>query len=143
MRKLFITILLGVWMPALVSSQMVNELRTTAMECYELKDYACAEIYLRDLVRLEKDADKLAGYCLMLGSILSESEDVKEAFKYFKIAIKNNPELVEAWVKRGILYSNEGNTKKALADFEKALEIEPDNELALSQRAEILSENGN
>jgi tetratricopeptide (TPR) repeat protein len=48
----------------------------------------------------------------MLGSILSESEDVKEAFKYFKIAIKNNPELVEAWVKRGILYSNEGNTKR-------------------------------
>ncbi|GAO29237.1 tetratricopeptide repeat protein [Geofilum rubicundum] len=141
MKKLFIVILMGVWMPALVSAQMVNELHKTALECYELKDYACAQIYLQDLVKLEKDPEKLAGYCLMLGTIFSESGEVKEAFKNFKVAIKKNPQLVEAWIKRGILYSNEGNARKALSDFEQALEIDPENELALSQRAQLLAEN--
>jgi len=128
-------------MPFLVSGQMSKELHTTAMECWELKDYACAEIYLQDLIKLEKNSELLADYCLKLGSILSESGDSKEAFKMFKMALKMNPQSAETYVKRGDLYSREGNSKKALADFDKALEIDPDYAPALSHKAGLLVEN--
>lgn len=138
MKKLLLLIMLGVWMPFLVSGQMSKELHATAIECWELKDYACAEIYLRDLIKLEKEAELLADYCLKLGSILSASGDSKEAFKMYKEAIKMNPQSAETYVKRGELYSSEGNSKKALADFDKALEIDPDYAPALSHKAELL-----
>ncbi len=133
--------MLGVWMPFLVSGQMSKELHTTAMECWEVQDYACAEIYLRDLVNLEKDSELLADYCLKLGSILSESGESKEAFKMYKEALKMNPQSAVTYVKRGELYSREGNSKKALADFDSALEIDPDYAPALSHKAELLVEN--
>ncbi len=143
MKKFFLFIVLGVWMPLLASGQMSKELHTTAMECWELADYACAEIYLRDLVKLEKETEQLADYCLKLGSILSETGDSKEAFKMFKMALKMNPQSAETYVKRGELYSSMGNNKKALADFDKALEIDPGYAPALSHKAELLVENTN
>ncbi|MCA1745161.1 MAG: tetratricopeptide repeat protein [Bacteroidales bacterium] len=140
MRNFILLIMFVAWMPFGASGQMSKELHTTAMECWELKDYACAEIYLRDLIKLESDPEWLVDYCLKLGTILSQPGDSKEAFKLFKMAIKMNPQSTEAYVKRGELYSSEGNNKKALADFEKALEIDPGYAPALSHKAELLVE---
>ena len=128
-------------MPFLISAQMSKELHATAMECWNLKDFACAEIYLQDLIKLETDSELLADYCLKLGTIQSESGDSKEAFKMLKLAIKLNANSAEAYVKRGELYSREGNSKKALADFDQALEIDPEYAPALSHKAELLVEN--
>ena len=141
MRNFLLLILFVGWMPFVASGQMSKELHTTAMECWELKDYACAEIYLRDLIKLETDSEFLVDYCLKLGTILGESGDSKEAFKLYKMALKLNPQSTETYVKRGELYSSEGNSKKALADFEKALSIDPDYAPALSHKAELLVEN--
>jgi tetratricopeptide (TPR) repeat protein len=143
MKKFFIVMFLSIGMPFFLSAQMAKELHATAMECWELADYTCAEIYLQDLIKLEQESEQLADYCLKLGFIKSESGDPKEAHKMLKMALKLNPQLVEAYVRRGVLYSSEGNAKKALADFEKALEIDPDNELALSHRAELMAANMN
>ncbi len=135
MKKFLLVIMLGVLTPTLVLAQMAKELHATAMECWELQDYACAEIYLQDLIKLEKDSEQLADYCLKLGSILSESGDSKEAFKMFKMALKKNPESVEAYVKRGELYSSEGNSKKDLSYFYNAMENDADRAPAISKKS--------
>lgn len=140
MRNFLLLLVFVVWMPFGVSGQMSKELHTTAMECWELKDYACAEIYLRDLIKLETDPELLSDYCLKLGSIHQASGDSKEAFKLFKMALKMNPQSTEAYVKRGELYGSEGNNKKALADFDKALAIDPGYAPALSHKTELLVE---
>jgi len=141
MKNNLIILIIVVLSPFVVNGQVSNELHNTAMECWELADFSCAEIYLRDLVKLEKDSELLSDYYLKLGIILSESGSSKEALKMFKLALKQNPHFVDAYVKRGELYSREGNIKKARADFDEALKLEPGCESARNNIAQLMSEN--
>ena len=52
--------------------------------------------------------------------------DVPEAIRYFKLAIRFNPELSEARYHLGIIYLNQREFDLAEENFKKALELKPD-----------------
>jgi tetratricopeptide (TPR) repeat protein len=56
--------------------------------------------------------------------------------------IDKSPEKARGWFKRGQTFMNEGNEEKALEDFEKAIEIEPDFRSAYTYKGLIHFENG-
>jgi len=55
----------------------------------------------------------------------------EEAEKWFSKAIYWNPKYAEAWYNRGFNYELDGKLAKARADYEKAMEIEPNFPLAI------------
>jgi tetratricopeptide (TPR) repeat protein len=55
-----------------------------------------------------------------------QSGDRVKAFHFMNEAVEGNPSSPEAYFGRGILYLSEKNKKKALADLEKAKELNPD-----------------
>jgi tetratricopeptide (TPR) repeat protein len=57
--------------------------------------------------------------------------DYEEAVKWFSKAIFWSPKYADAWYNRGFSYELSGQFSKARADYEKAMEIEPNFPLAL------------
>lgn len=51
----------------------------------------------------------------------------KERIERYTAELLSNPNSASVYFNRGTVYSNQGESGKALADFEKAAEIEPDN----------------
>jgi tetratricopeptide (TPR) repeat protein len=49
-----------------------------------------------------------------------------EAMQEFNLVIEDNPELAPAYADRGILYDRMGEHRKALADYRKAIELDPE-----------------
>jgi len=63
----------------------------------------------------------------------SRGGDVEQALKLLNHAIELNPDLERAYVFRGVAYQELGQTEKAVADWQKALEINPNSRLAKLQ----------
>ena len=62
---------------------------------------------------------------------LRDKGDYKKSIKYFKKAVKVNPEDPKSWLERGISLYNMGKFGEAIRYYEKTLEIEPSNPYAL------------
>ena len=67
--------------------------------------------------------------------------NANDALTYFDVAIARDPRNYLTIFQRGATYLSLGNNGKATQDFDKALEIRPDFEGALLQRAKIKSRN--
>ncbi|MCZ6731367.1 MAG: tetratricopeptide repeat protein [Gammaproteobacteria bacterium] len=50
----------------------------------------------------------------------------KDALTDFNLAIKRQPEFAGTYASRGILYDRMGEYEKAIADYERALQLDPD-----------------
>ncbi len=66
----------------------------------------------------------------------------RQAIRDFSESLKRNPMDSDAYGKRGIEYVEEGDWEKALADFDQALEINPDNPYIRARRASVLKKLG-
>ena len=60
-----------------------------------------------------------------LGSFALKQNQRKEAFNYFNLAIKLQPNYADACSNRGNLYAQSGNSEAALKDFNKAIGLKP------------------
>ncbi|MEZ5829451.1 MAG: tetratricopeptide repeat protein, partial [Hyphomicrobiales bacterium] len=60
----------------------------------------------------------------------------KEAIADFDKALELDPNLVEAYVERGVLFANNRRYDDAIGDYNRALEIDPTNAKAYAMRAE-------
>lgn len=63
--------------------------------------------------------------------------DSKDALVYFDVAITRDPKNYLTFFRRGAAYLSLGRTQQAQQDFDKVLELKPDFEGALVQRAKI------
>jgi DnaJ family protein C protein 3 len=68
--------------------------------------------------------------------------ETNDALTYYDVAISRDPNNYLTLFKRGATYLSLGRTHQAISDFDKVLEIKPDFEGALLQRARIESKNG-
>lgn len=84
---------------------------------YEKDEYAVA------IRRLQ--SNKWAFKSVKDGVAYFKSGNHVEAYQCLNKALQIDPENVEAFVARGALFANNNNIKKAIEDFEKALEINP------------------
>ncbi len=60
-----------------------------------------------------------------MGTASVELNRLEDAEKYFLKALEINPENAEIRHNLGVVYSNMGNTEKAIEEIEKAIEIQP------------------
>jgi tetratricopeptide (TPR) repeat protein len=85
-----------------------------------------AESWYRKLLDIDKTY-KSTNY--NLAYILFLKEKYEEAIKFFNESIKKDPANIDAYYGRGLCFKSLGNTEQAKKDFEKALEINPSDEL--------------
>src|SRR5687768_10893704 len=65
-----------------------------------------------------------AQHTLVQGDMLFVKKDFRGAIGMYDQAIAADPYLREAYLKRGIAYRGHGDHERALADFDKALELD-------------------
>ena len=62
-----------------------------------------------------------------------ETEDKLSAIAFFLLIVKNYPASANAYDSLAEAYERAGNTEKAMENYKKALELNPDNEHARSK----------
>lgn len=62
-----------------------------------------------------------------LGNILKADDENKKALQYYSKAIELNPNFVEGYLARGVLYAEIHRFETAYVDFSKCIELDPDN----------------
>jgi tetratricopeptide (TPR) repeat protein len=77
----------------------------------------------------------LAQHALVQGDMMLVQKDYRGAIGMYDQAIAGDPYLREAYLHRGIAYRGNGNFERALADFAKAVELDPNYGPAYTERA--------
>ncbi|MEM2920515.1 MAG: tetratricopeptide repeat protein [Candidatus Nitrosocaldus sp.] len=62
-------------------------------------------------------------------------ENLEEAIQYFDLALRLDPNFVDAWIKRGYCFFHLNNYSQAITSYDKALAIEPNNTEAWNLKA--------
>jgi tetratricopeptide (TPR) repeat protein len=65
----------------------------------------------------------------------AEKEDWDHAIECLTEHIRNHPKDADAYMGRGNVYESKGDLTKAIADYSKAIELEPEDAICLCQRA--------
>ena len=66
-----------------------------------------------------------AEYFNMAGNTAKEKKDGTRAIYYYTKAIEADPDYIEAYLNRGEMYYYVNEHEKALADFDKVIELRP------------------
>ena len=59
------------------------------------------------------------------------------AIKYYEDIIKNQPDNLQAWLKKGLIHANLKHPNSATKCFNKVLEIDPNNSIALDHKNKL------
>jgi Flp pilus assembly protein TadD len=111
----------------------IAEMGYTMMEQGRLKD---AQTVFQGLVI----SNPYDGYFhAVLGSIYQKLGIVDGAIEEYTLAIGLDPANVEAYVNRGELIMSKGNFTQAAADFRNAIELDPDGDNPVANRARALA----
>ncbi len=62
-------------------------------------------------------------------------EELEEAIQYFDLALRLDPNFIDAWIKRGYCFFHLGNYSQAILSYDKALAIDPSNTEAWNLKA--------
>ena len=102
-------------------------------------DAKAAEKAIDEAVRVLKAKDdvKELAKAYVLRAQISEDDDKKLAD--FDAAVKADPESIEAWQGRALMYLQKGDNEKALADLKHLVEKAPENPAAIGALAEALT----
>ncbi len=103
-----------------------------------------ATTFLDDVMRLLPKRLTVEQYLEALdlfeqGFALMEEQNWEEAIRYFKMSIEINDTSPQPFSNMGICYSKLGQNARALAAYDKAIELDPDYEPALVNRAIVAS----
>jgi tetratricopeptide (TPR) repeat protein len=123
----------------------VKEGNATAAEYYELgsvyldkKLFAQAVPHLQKAIKLrELEGADLAAVYNALGYSYFAQEQYDLAVRHYKDALKNYPDYVVALNNLGHVYEKKSLTTKAIEAYDKALELDPNNETS-KRRSESL-----
>jgi tetratricopeptide (TPR) repeat protein len=75
-------------------------------------------------------------------SAYMKCEKYTEGAAIFTKLMQVNPDITDAYIARGSLYWYGGALREALSDFNRALELDPENGLILNSRGQVLAELG-
>jgi tetratricopeptide (TPR) repeat protein len=116
--------------------------RTTSLVSFDQAKQAFEAGQL-DRARKECEAaiarsDKEAKYWSLLGRIELEAKRLEKSLESFAKAIECDPALAEPYYYRGIVYQRWSDNAKAIEDYRKAAELDPDRVSYLLAAAELL-----
>jgi tetratricopeptide (TPR) repeat protein len=120
-----------------LSAQSLKTLESTFEECFQRKDYECAEKALKKLVKKEPDGKTVARHYTNLGTVQRRLGKQEEALEAYSKAIQYNQGQILNWTNRATLRGQMGDTEGALADFEAALLIDHKSETVYVNRAAL------
>lgn len=103
------------------------------------KDLPGAEAEFKQASDLDKTS---IAAILGLGGVQSEHGATDEALQTYLDAIKNNPKAVDLYFRAGQIYESKQDWDRAKQQYQKVLEIEPDNAATLNQLAYLMLEQG-
>lgn len=95
------------------------------------------------IIRDHKDNESRSSVHNLRGIDLAERGWLDEAINEFKHAIKNAPHSAHSYDNLASVYADKGALFEALSSYTKALELEPDNPIALHNLGCFLSNHGN
>ena len=72
-----------------------------------------------------------------MGEVLANQQKPAEAVRWLERAIQSNPKYVETYLALGFLEQDQGNTAAAMANYQKAADLEPDGPADFFNRANI------
>jgi tetratricopeptide (TPR) repeat protein len=72
-----------------------------------------------------------------IGCVLMDEDSLPKAQRQFDFAIKSDPKYVEAYFNRGLCKENLKDAKGALEDYEQALNLDPDFQLAIDAKKRL------
>ncbi|OJH39338.1 tetratricopeptide repeat protein [Cystobacter ferrugineus] len=122
------------------SDSQKPDLLVNAMQAfllYEQGRYDEARVLFEELA--ERDASE-GYYRTALGAISLAMDGFDKALEYFNQALQLNPEDTAALINRGEVHLRLGNTLEAARDFSRVVELDPDNEDPLTERARVLAD---
>lgn len=99
-----------------------------AMFLQSMQQFSEADLVYKQILQI--DPNYYIAYYNMGYLRLVYTEDYDSAAHLFTLAIDNDPQYFEAYYNRGYAYELMENNAKAIADYKKALEIQPDFTLA-------------
>jgi type IV pilus assembly protein PilF len=101
---------------------------------YQKKDYAQAEHYFREALKLKPDfVNALAG----LGTMYIDQGRYDEAVVKLERAVKKDPGVGKLHFELGRAYRGQGKAVQARAEFAKAVQLSPDTPLAAEAQKEL------
>jgi tetratricopeptide (TPR) repeat protein len=62
-------------------------------------------------------------------------EELEDAIQYFDLALRLDPNFIDAWIKRGYCFFHLGNYSQAILSYDKALAVDPTNTEAWNLKA--------
>jgi len=125
MRAAFLFLLLTVMIAAKTAGQ-VSDLVASAFQKLDAKDYSGAIIdFNQALAQQPGDTAALIGVI----RAYTASENYKDAQKVVDDAIKQHPNIADFYIRRGVLNNVSGQYRKAIPDFDKALELAPESKM--------------
>jgi tetratricopeptide (TPR) repeat protein len=116
------------------------DLLVSAMQAfllYEQGRYDEARVLFEDLA--ERDASE-GYYRTALGAICLAMDGFDKALEYFNQALQLNPEDTAALINRGEVHLRLGNILEAARDFGRVVELDPENQDPLTERARVLAD---
>ncbi len=132
------------WDEALVAINKALEIESFDGNAIWLRSiiYASQENYtesLRDLRWLDENTNGIESVRMQLAMVLNASKDPRAAIKVYDELMSDNGESAEVYRGRGDAWLSLGAHKEALADYELALKLEPDDSGLLNNLAWLLS----
>ncbi len=110
-------------------------LEESSYKNYQAKNYGKAIEELTELIKMVPD--KSAGYFSNIGMCFMDQQMYKEAIENFEIAAKKDVKFSSAYNNIGTCYERMNDIPKAKDSYRKAIEIDPNNEIAKQNLAKL------
>lgn len=92
---------------------------------------------LNEIIRLDPKHQMVPQLQCLLGDCHRELGQTEQAMQHYNLSIEAGYRDARVYNARGNLHRSASNTTAALADYSSAIEIDPDNQFALTKRSEI------
>ena len=126
----------------LVMYRHVNAIVTWPDGGREVVDFNLDEYNIHYPQHPVRDDTAIAQYYNNRGVEYLLQNNIQDAFRYLLKAVDSSPDIPFIWINLGALYRNQGKLKVAEIAYRKALEIEPDNLVAISSAERIYKDLG-
>ena len=83
-----------------------------------------------------------SAYAEFFAGLTYQKEDYSKAIEHYSKAIELNPQMVESYNNRGIVYSENDEVERAIKDYNKAIELDPNGASAYNNRGLAYSKRG-
>ena len=108
-------------------AEKVLALFNESNEYYKVKNYAAAELSLRELIDIEPDFAFALGF---LGGVLfRQGKNTEESLEYLSRSVELEPESSELWVIRGAVLCASGRFEEAVECLNRAIQLDPESAL--------------